>query len=353
MATPFLSSEEYDERAHRLYDDGAFDAALETLKEGLRLYPHSVELYVGLGYTRLAREEYVWARQAFERGLVLDPEHEDALVGLGESLLRLGRQTEALDLFDRVLAGGPIDMELLLTMGRALYRERLYDAAEKVFRVGLKQHGEAAELVAGLGYSLYRLGDERGARAELRRALRLDGGQHEARIYLAHILYDRGEWGAALAEFETVPVSEHHDPLAVARLIELRRALAGEVGGGVANDLSCWEERLSELEMAADPVDALLAELEDRAEQDALELDDDAPPHRVVLLPGTELTGSWYQIVRQIRDAGSPIPGESVAEFMGRRSLEERLRSGRELPTTTAGDFVQAGARLGLWRIER
>jgi hypothetical protein len=37
MATPFLSSEEYDERAHRLYDHGDYDAALETLREGLSL----------------------------------------------------------------------------------------------------------------------------------------------------------------------------------------------------------------------------------------------------------------------------------------------------------------------------
>ena len=101
MATPFLSSEEYDDRAHRYYDDGSYDAALDTLKEGLRLYPHSVELYVGLGYTRLAREEYVWARQAFERALVLDPEHEDGLVGMGESLLRFGNREEAIRLFAR------------------------------------------------------------------------------------------------------------------------------------------------------------------------------------------------------------------------------------------------------------
>lgn len=351
MATPFLSSEEYDERAHRLYDDGEFDAALETLKEGLRLYPHSVELYVGLGYTRLAREEYAWARQAFERGLVLDPEHEDALVGLGESLLRLGQRPDALRLFDRVLGGGAEDVDLLLTMGRALYREQLYDAAERVFRTGLRMHADSADLGAGLGYTLHRQGDERAARAELRRALRLDGNHHEARIYLAHMLYDRGEWGAALAELETVPPEEHHDPLAVARLIELRRALAG-TEDEVA-DLGRWEARLDELDVDDDPIDVLLAEIEERwAVRDEAAVEEGAPPHRVVLVPGTVLSGSWYEIVRQIRDSGSGMPGESVAEFMARRAREERGRSGQELSTTTPHDFVVAGARAGLWRIE-
>ena len=67
MATPFLSSEEYDERAHRLYNAGDYDRALEMLKEGLVLYPDCADLYVGLGYTRLAREEFAWARQSSRR----------------------------------------------------------------------------------------------------------------------------------------------------------------------------------------------------------------------------------------------------------------------------------------------
>ena len=55
MPERFLSSEEYDEQAHKLYNDGDYEGALEMLKEGLSLYPNAVELYVGLGYARLAR----------------------------------------------------------------------------------------------------------------------------------------------------------------------------------------------------------------------------------------------------------------------------------------------------------
>ena len=83
MPTPFLSSEEYDEKAHELYNEGQYDAALEMLREGLALYPHAVELHVGVGYARLAREEYAWAKLVFEKALVLDAEHEDSLAGYG------------------------------------------------------------------------------------------------------------------------------------------------------------------------------------------------------------------------------------------------------------------------------
>src|SRR5947207_375627 len=64
MSEPFLSSDDYDERAHQLYNDGQYDHAIETLREGLGLYPHAVELHVGMGYARLAREEYPWAPSA-------------------------------------------------------------------------------------------------------------------------------------------------------------------------------------------------------------------------------------------------------------------------------------------------
>src|SRR5688572_20139675 len=127
MPERFLSSEEYDEQAHKLYNDGDYDGALEMLREGLALYPSAVELYVGLGYARLAREEYAWSRQAFERALVLDPAHEDALVGLGETLLRFGEKSRALTLFSQVESMGyDDDIELMLTMGRALYRESMW-----------------------------------------------------------------------------------------------------------------------------------------------------------------------------------------------------------------------------------
>ena len=70
MPERFLGSEEYDEQAHKLYSDGDYDGALQVLKEGLSLYPNAIDLNIGLGYARLAREEYAWARRAFELSLI-------------------------------------------------------------------------------------------------------------------------------------------------------------------------------------------------------------------------------------------------------------------------------------------
>src|SRR5213596_1384966 len=104
MSDPFLSSDEYDERAHQLYNEGQYDEAIDTLREGLGLYPHAVELLVGMGYARLAREEFAWARHAFEEARGLDPDHEDTLAGLGEVLLKFGERAAALTELEQDLA---------------------------------------------------------------------------------------------------------------------------------------------------------------------------------------------------------------------------------------------------------
>src|SRR5687767_1703124 len=155
MATPFLSSEEYDERAHQLYNEGLYDEALDVLREGLALYPNSVELHIGVGYARLAREEFAWARKSFEQALILEPEHEDALAGYGETLLKFGRRDEALKSFDRILdLGYSDDLDLILQVGRTLFREHddhrmpLMEQARRFFQVGVEQAPELAEAAA-------------------------------------------------------------------------------------------------------------------------------------------------------------------------------------------------------------
>jgi tetratricopeptide (TPR) repeat protein len=354
MPNPFLSSEEYDERAHQQYDRGDYDAALETLKEGLHLYPHSVDLYVGLGYTRLAREEYAWAKQAFEKALILDGEHEDALVGYGETLLRFGRSGEALSLFRRVRrSGAGDDPEIMLTIGRALYREGHLEEARAVFEDVSGLYPENADAAAALGYALHRLGEDDDAVDELRRALALDPEHNEARIFLGHLLYDRAEWAQALDAFEAVPPPDQWDPLALWRLIELRRAVTG-----AENDpgLAVWEARLGELEEGSDPIDDLLAEIEAMNEEP---VDAEVEPygqehavHRVRMPDDTVLEGTWAEIVRQLRDRDGGAQ-ESLAEFMRRRAQDERVRTGIGVPAHDPEAFLLAHARAGLLQIER
>jgi Tfp pilus assembly protein PilF len=199
MQNQFLSSEEYDERAHQLYNEGDYEQALTVLREGINIYPNAVELHIGVGYAHMAREEFAWARRSFEEALILDPEHEDALAGLGEVLLKFGQKDAALKSFHKILElGYGDDIDLVLQVGRALFREGLVEEAREYFEAGVQNAPESAEAVSCVGYTQHRMGDDEGAIATLRTALQLDGDHTEARIYLGNILYDRGDYEAAL-----------------------------------------------------------------------------------------------------------------------------------------------------------
>lgn len=226
MSNSFLSSEEYDERAHALYNEGQFDEALELLREGLARYPTAVELHVGAGYARLAREEYAWARRSFDEALLLDAEHEDALAGLGEVLLKFGQVDAGFQAFERTLQlGYEDDVDLMLQIGRALFREGYVEMSLTYFERAAQHADDSSEAVACLGYAHHRLGHDAEAIAALRQALMLDPQFAEARVYLANLLYDAGDLEGSLREFELTTPDDHWDELGIWRLIELRKSL--------------------------------------------------------------------------------------------------------------------------------
>ena len=360
MTFSFLSSEEFDERAHLHYDAGEYDQALEVLKEGLKRYPQAVDLHVGLGYVRLAREEYVWAYTSFSDALAIDPEHEDGWVGLGETLLKFGRLDEALTAFGRVEELGlEEDCEMGLAIGRALYREGLFRESRDRLAALAREHRDSAEVRAALGYTLHALGDELGARRELRAALRLDPELHEVRVYLAHLLFERGDMEASLREMERVPPAEHWDPLSLWRYVELKCTLDGAREDDPA--LAPWRDRWMELQAEPDAVDHLLAEVEaafEEAGNDASASPTVIPAtprpeevHRVRPADGRMFTGTWIEIVARMRDelAG---PGESVASFMEQAADRVRSLTGCEIPSDDPERFLRESARMGLLEIE-
>lgn len=368
MPSPFLSSEEYDERAHQLYNEGNFDEALTLLREGLGLYPNAVELHVGVGYARLAREEFAWARRSFEEALVLDPEHEDALAGLGEVLLKLGQTEAGLKSFRRILElGYSDDIELMLQVGRALFREGFMEDAKDFFEVAVQQTPENAEAVAMVGYAQHRLGDEPAAVETLRKALQLDPEHSEARIYLGNLLYDQGEYEGALFQLDRTKPEDHWDELGIWRLLELKKSHLRLRDDDPS--LKIWEERLIELTPPSDPLEEMLSEIEQRAvEQDQeearsqLELfgallsdlsEQRGGPvhHKVVGRDGRPYEGSWEEIVMAMRDSTPGQALRTLEEFMQSEARRGFSLTGMLIPTRDAESFLRGSADAGLLRI--
>lgn len=379
---PFLSSEEYDERAHALYNEGKYDEALELLREGLTRYPEAVELHVGLGYARLAREEFAWARRSFDEALALDPEHEDAIAGLGEVLMKFGRHDEALRTFERTLElGYEDDVELMLQVGRALFREGQIEEARRYFDTAVAQAPDNAEAIACVGYALHRLGDDAGATRALEQALALDASHVEARIYLGNLLYDANDYPAALVQLEQATPDDHWDELGIWRTVELMKSVGGVPDGDPR--LAVWDARLTELAGEPDSIDDMLAELElpedDATEDGQLELFVGdaafAPPpasptagpllpsmptgagagfHRVVTVEGREVEGTWDEIVSHLRaTSGGELRGDSVGDFIAAVATRHFGAPAAQASAYDAESFIRASVAAGLLRIVR
>lgn len=371
MSDPFLGSEEYSERAHELYNQGQYDEAVEVLREGLSRYPSAAELHIGLGYARLAREEYAWARGHFERALGLHPGQEDALAGLAETLLKFGERGQALRCYDEILACGfREDHDLMIQIGRALFREGMFGHARGFFEICATYHAESSEAAASLGYAAHRLGDEGSALLWLRRALDLDATHSEARVYLGNVLYDRGEYEAALVHFERTEPHEHTDELAIWRIIELKKSIYRLPAEDP--ELLPWRQRLSQLEGELEPVDQLLADVEaiqpDGTVRDPAQLElfgtllvelqgmqqrRSAETHRVRTTRGVTYAGTWEEIVLQMKMDDRHWSEVSLADYMEQVARKSRAESGMIIPATDAEAFVRGSALAGLLRILR
>ncbi|HUQ19880.1 MAG TPA: tetratricopeptide repeat protein [Gemmatimonadaceae bacterium] len=369
MATPFLSSEEYDERAHQLYNEGQYDEALDVLREGLALYPNAVELHIGVGYAYHAREEYAWARRSFEEALVLDPEHEDALAGLGETLLKFGQQAQALKSFHHTLElGYEDDIELMLQIGRALFREGLIEESRNYFEIAARQTPDSAEAVSCIGYTQHRSGDDESAIATLRRALKIDEDHTEARIYLGNIYYDRGDYEAALYHLDRSEPDDHWDELGIWRLIELKKMVYRLRDNDP--ELKPWEERLAELAGEPDDIDEMLAEIEARAAENAekdargqLELfgvllsglakeKRAEQPHCITIDEAHSFEGTWEEILQKLSESRGGTAG-TVKDFMVNEARRGYSLTGCTIPTEDAESFIRGSADAGLLRIVR
>jgi tetratricopeptide (TPR) repeat protein len=371
MATPFLSSEEYDERAHQLYNEGQYDEALDVLREGLALYPNAVELHIGVGYAYHAREEYAWARRSFEEALVLDPEHEDALAGLGETLLKFGQQAAALKSFRHTLElGYGDDIELMLQIGRALFREGLIEESKEYFEIAARQTPDSAEAVSCIGYAQHRSGDDEGAISTLRNALKIDEDHTEARIYLGNIYYDRGDYEAALYHLDRSTPDDHWDELGIWRLIELKKMVYRLRDNDP--ELKPWEERLAELAGEPDDIDEMLAEIEAKAAESAeveargqLELFGalltglathkrvDVAAHCITIDEHHSFEGTWEEILQKLSESRGGMSGGTIKDFMMNEARRGYSLTGCTISTEDAESFIRGSADAGLLRIVR
>ena len=369
MSDAFLSSDDFDEQAHHLYNEGRYDEALTVLNEGIALYPHAVELHIGRAYAHLAREDTPGPDGASSRlwhWIRIMRTAWPASAKPSSSWRPGGRHAAV----ERILQlGFQDDRELMLQIGRAFFREGLVAPAHRFFDLAVAAHPESPDAAACLGYASHRLGNDAGSLYWLRRALEIDAGYSEARIYLANLLYDRGESEAALHQLERTQPEDHYDELGIWRHIELKKSIYRLPDEG--SELAPWLARLAEVAGEPDAIDMLLAEVEaqqaDGGVRDPHQLElfgtllselhamqkrpGQGEAHLIMTLAGQTIRGTWDEILLQMKAADREWAHGSLSDFMASLARRGQAETGVVIPTTDAEAFIRGSAEAGVLRI--
>ncbi len=164
MPDRFLSSDDYDEHAHQLYNEGRFDEALELLHDGTQLYPNAVELHVGWRMPTSRGRTTPGLGGASSARWRLIPIMRIPSPATAKSCSSWASARLPSPAFDRILGlGFKEDHELMLQVGRALFRESLLAAAQTFFEYAVNAQPDCPEAAACVGYACHRRNDDSGA----------------------------------------------------------------------------------------------------------------------------------------------------------------------------------------------
>ena len=135
-------------------------------------------------------------------------------------------------------------------------------------------------------------------------------------------------------------------------------------------ELELWADRLGELAGEPDDIGEMLADIEqrfaeeiEREQRGQLELfgallgdlaakqSPPGPGHEVSTRDGRAFSGTWEEIVRQLRDSNAAFAGRSLHEFMQTEARRHHSLTGVKISSTDYESFIRGSANAGLLRI--
>lgn len=218
-------AEQLAERAHRFYEAGQWNQALDALRQALHVNPEQDDWQFGLGLTLDALERWDEAAAAFARVIELRGDDPDTLHLLGVDLLRAGRAADAVEVFERLERAAPESPASYVNRIAAYAELGDVDAAETMFYLAQQLDEEDPAAYDEMGNVLIMRsgqGDDDRAMWCWRRCLKLDPRYPDVRMKLAKVYWMRGRFKRARHLF----LQElRQDPGHIDALLDLSRLL--------------------------------------------------------------------------------------------------------------------------------
>jgi tetratricopeptide (TPR) repeat protein len=222
--------------AQLLERSGLKEEAIEAYRRAVDGHGGYLGASVALGYclTSVGRREE--AADAFARALVLKVERFSEPCSRGLELLQSGDVPRALELMQEVFLSVPELAEVRLEQALELLRSEEYERSLIEFDRALELNPHFPDLYNFRGIVLCELARPEDAVASFRRAAELCPAQVVPRLNLAFALLRAGEVEQAEAELQSILENHPSEPVAAARLEELRqtdrRAMGARPGSG-------------------------------------------------------------------------------------------------------------------------
>ena len=97
----------YQGKSYALIQLNRYEDAVQTLDEGLKIYPKDFMLWNNKGYALYNLGKYADALKSYDMALSIDQNYTPSLINKGDTLYKMGRFTDAVDAYSKANVTDP------------------------------------------------------------------------------------------------------------------------------------------------------------------------------------------------------------------------------------------------------
>ncbi|HEY4743051.1 MAG TPA: tetratricopeptide repeat protein [Desulfuromonadaceae bacterium] len=187
-----------------LAEKGELDAAIREYQVALGISPNDARLHYNLGIALAGKGDLASAIRELQVALRISPNDWKAYYNLGRVLVRIGDLDAAIRQFKEAVRLSPYDLNSYLNLGIALAEKGDVASAIQAYREALRVSPTSKDAHNNLGVALTGKGDLEGAISEFQAILRLAPNDVDAHSNLGVAFASKGDMDAAIREFQEV-----------------------------------------------------------------------------------------------------------------------------------------------------
>src|SRR3989344_8251648 len=250
------SVEEYINLGNTLLAKGKHNEALKYYQLALNLNSQHYVAWNNLGSALLALGKIPEAQSAYKRALKIKPSYADPLYSLGVIAKTQGKLSQAMDHFNQALKYNPNHLKAHLGLGRALLESGRPKEAESHYKIALSLNHNQARAWGDLAVAYISQDKLSLAKNALEKAISINSNLPNLYFNLGMVLKGKGKFKNAITNFEKAIKLDPNFRLAVHSLFFTKREICDwqNIGGlGTLMDQKGFDNHFTSILRNDDP----------------------------------------------------------------------------------------------------